>query len=76
MRWIKQADKPVDQETRQRMDKIHKVYSTFAAVKMQLEMIGETEAIDAKVDEALVELSDLYGRLREKLNVTERELVL
>lgn len=75
MRWLKQAERPVDNETRKRMDKIHKVYSTFAAVKMQLEMIGETELIDQHVDEALAELSDLYGRLRMKLNETEREPV-
>lgn len=75
MRWLKQAERPVDNETRKRMDKIHKVYSTFAAVKMQLEMIGETEAIDTHVDEALVELADLYGRLRTKLETTEKEPV-
>lgn len=75
MRWLKQAERPVDNETRKRMDKIHKVYSTFAAVKMQLEMIGETEAIDTHVDEALAELADLYGRLRTKLETTEKEPV-
>lgn len=74
MRWIKQAERPIDQETRQRMAKIHKVYSTFAAVKMQLDMIGDAELIDQHVDEALVELKNLYEKLRAKLSETEREL--